>query len=27
MLRRLEDTVAHVAGVETIHNQVVVAAP
>ncbi len=26
-LRRLEDTVAHVAGVETIHNQVVVAAP
>lgn len=26
VLRRLEDAVAHVAGVETIHNQVVVAA-
>ncbi|HEY6177258.1 MAG TPA: BON domain-containing protein [Kofleriaceae bacterium] len=27
MLRRLEDAVAYVTGVETIHNQVVVAAP
>jgi osmotically-inducible protein OsmY len=27
MLRRIEDAVAYVTGVETIHNQVVVAAP
>lgn len=27
MLRRIEDAVAHATGVETIHNQVVVAAP
>lgn len=27
MLTRLEDAVAHVTGVETIHNQIVVAAP